>query len=227
MQPIPPLPPLNQLAQQVQSLTGTPALYAVGLGAFIAVAARDWRLVLGGFMTLTVGSALLTSTLLPAEWALVRVIVGGLVAIMWYLSAQRAGWGGYFLPFQRQGGVTARPLSSTTLFRTLLALALAGVLLTIRPRLPLPPLPGDVEAVVMWLGAFALLGLALGDEALQAGVALLMWLAATQLLLAALQQDAWLIWLMCTVELLVGLATAYLMVARGSAVGQPPEGTSR
>jgi len=227
MQPIPPLPPLNQLAQQVQSLTGTPALYAVGLGAYIAVAARDWRLVLGGFMTLTVGSALLTSTLLPAEWALVRVIVGGLVAIMWYLSAQRAGWGGYFLPFQRQGGVMARPLSSTTLFRTLLALALAGVLLTIRPRLPLPPLPVDVEAVVIWLGAFALLGLALGDEALQAGVALLMWLAATQLLLAALQQDAWLIWLICTVELLVGLATAYLMVARGSDVGQPPEGTSR
>lgn len=227
MQPIPPLPPLDQLAQQVQSLTGTPALYAVGFGAFIAVAARDWRLVLGGFMALTVGSALLTSTLLPAEWALVRVIVGGLVAIMWYLSAQRAGWGGHFLPFQRQGGVAARPLSSTTLFRTLLALALAGVLLTIRPRLPLPALPVDVEAVVVWLGAFALLGLALGDEALQAGVALLMWLAATQMLLAALQRDAWLIWLIGTVELLVGLATAYLMVARGSAVGQPPEGTSR
>ena len=86
MQPIPPLPPLNQLAQQVQSLTNTPALYAVGMGAFVAVAARDWRLVLGGFMTLSIGSAVLTSTLLPPEWALVRVIVGGLVAIMWYLS---------------------------------------------------------------------------------------------------------------------------------------------
>lgn len=227
MQPIPPLPPLNQLAQQVQSLTNTPALYAVGMGAFVAVAARDWRLVLGGFMALSIGSAVLTSTLLPPEWALVRVIVGGLVAIMWYLSAQRAGWGGYFLPFQRQGGVTARPLSSTTFYRTLLALALAGVLLTARPRLPVPPLPTDVEAVVTWLGAFALLGLAMGDEALQAGVSLLMWLAATQLLLAALQQDAWVIWLICTVELLVGLATAYLMVARGSAVDQTPEGTNR
>ena len=88
-------------------------------------------------------------------------------------------------------------------------------------------MPADVEAVVTWLGAFALLGLAMGDEALQAGVSLLMWLAATQLLLAALQQDAWVIWLICTVELLVGLATAYLMVARGSAVDQTPEGTSR
>ena len=169
MQPIPPLPPLSQLIQQAQSLTGTPALYAIGIGAFIVVAARDWRLVLAGFTAITLGSALLTSTLLPPEWALVRVIVGGLVAIMWYLSAQRAGWGGYFLPFQRQGGVWARPLSSTTLFRTLLALALAGGLLATRPRLPLPPLPTDVQAVVIWLGAFAILGLALGDEALQAG----------------------------------------------------------
>jgi hypothetical protein len=222
--PLPPLPPLSQLSQQVEGLTGAPALYAIGIGAFVVVAGRDWRLVLAGFMSITLGTALLALTLLPPEWALVRVIVGGLVAIMWYLSAQRAGWGGHFLPFQRQGGVSARPLSSTTFFRTLLALALAGALLATRPRLPLPVLPIDAQAVVTWLGAFALLGLALGDEALQAGVALLMWLAATQVLFAALRQDAWLIWLLSSVEILVGLATAYLMIARGPSASKPPEG---
>lgn len=227
MQPIPPLPPLNQLAQQVQSLTGTPALYAVGLGALVVVAARDWRLVLVGFLAITIGSALVISTLLPTEWALLRMIVGGLVAIVWYLSAQRAGWGGHFLPFQRQGGVAARPLSSTTLFRTLLAVALALGLLATRPRLPFPALPADVQALVVWLGAFAILGLALGDEALQAGAALLMWLAATQLLFASLQQDPWLIWLVSTVELLVGLATGYLMIARGPQRDDTPEGVNR
>jgi hypothetical protein len=211
----------------VQSLTSTPALYAVGVGALIAVAARDWRLVIVGYLAMTVGTALVTSTLLPTEWALLRLIVGGLVAILWYLSAQRAGWGGHFLPFQRQGGVAARPLSSTTLFRTLLALVLALVLLAMRPRLPLPPLPVDVQALVVWLSAFAILGLAMGDEALQAGVALLMWLAATQLMFAALQQDAWLIWLLATVELLVGLATGYLIIARGPSPASPPEGANR
>lgn len=226
MQPIPPFPPLNEMLQQVQGLTGTPAMYAVGIGALAAVAARDWRLVLVGFMAVTIGSAAVTSTLLPVEWALLRVIVGGLVAILWYLSAQRAGWGGHFLPFQRQGGVAARPLSSTTLFRALMAFALAGALLATRPRLPLPVLPADVQALVVWLCAFSLLGLALGDEALQTGVALLMWLAATQLLFAALQQDPWLIWLVSTVELLVGLATAYLMIARGPSRSTPPEGAN-
>lgn len=77
----------------------------------------------------------------------------------------------------------ARPLASTTLFRTLIVLALAVLILTLRPRLPLPVLPTDVRFVVIWLGAFGLLALALGDEALQAGVALLLWLAATQLML--------------------------------------------
>jgi hypothetical protein len=88
-------------------------------------------------------------------------------------------------------------------------------------------LPVDVQALVVWLSAFALLGLALGDEALQGGVALLMWLAGTQLLFAGLRQDAWLIWLLSAVEILVGLATAYLMIARGPSGTKSPKGTDR
>jgi hypothetical protein len=134
---------------------------------------------------------------------------------MWYLSAQRTGWGGRFLPFSSHRGVQARPLSSTTLFRLVLALALVGALLATRLRLPLPPMSPDLELVVTWLAAYALLGLALGEEALQVGAALLMWLAATQLALSALSEDLALLGLLSTVELMVGLATAYLMVARG------------
>ena len=88
-------------------------------------------------------------------------------------------------------------------------------LVVLRSRLPLPMLPGDVRFIVFWLGAFALLGLAMGSEALQTGVALLLWLAATQLVVAALQPDPWLIWLLSSVELLLALATGYLMIARG------------
>jgi hypothetical protein len=153
------------------------------------------------------------------------VIVGGLAAVIWYLSAQQAGWGGRFLPFQHSQGVEARPLSSTTLFRVLVALSLAALLLALRPRLPLPVLPADVRFVVVWLGAFGLLGLALGNEALQTGVSLLLWLAATQLMLASLQQDAWLIWLLSSLELLLALATGYLMIARGPLWSHEQEGS--
>ncbi len=196
MQPLPPFPSLETLFQQADRLAGTPVLLAITLGVLVAVAARDWRLVLAALVVVYTGLALLTASLLPPQWALLRVIVGGLAAVIWYLSAQQAGWGGRFLPFQHSQGVEARPLSSTTLFRALVALALAALLLALRPWLPLPVLPADVRFVVVWLGAFGLLGLALGDEALQTGVSLLLWLAATQLMLAVLQQGAWLIWLL-------------------------------
>lgn len=217
MQPIPPLPPLEQTLQEAATLAGPSAIVAICACAAIIVAARDWRIVLGGFMIIYVGLALITSGLLPPEWALLRVIVGGLVAIIWFISAQRAGWGGRFLPFQHQAGVQERPLSSTTLFRSLVVASVVVILLTGQVRLPLPPIPTDLRLLITWLAAFALLGLALGDEALQTGVALLLWLAATQLLVGAIRQDPWLIWLLSTVELLVGLAAAYLIVTRGPA----------
>jgi hypothetical protein len=225
MQPLPPFPSLETLFQQTDRLAGTPLLLAISLGVIVAVAARDWRLVLAMLMVVYTGLALLTASLLPPQWALLRVIVGGLAAVIWYLSAQQAGWGGRFLPFQRSQGVQARPLSSTTLFRALIALSLAALLLALRPRLPLPVLPADVRFVAVWLGAFGLLGLALGDEALQTGVSLLLWLAATQLMLAALQQDAWLIWLLSSLELLLALATGYLMIARGPLWSHEQEGS--
>jgi hypothetical protein len=225
MQPLPPFPSLETLFQQADRLAGTPVLLAIALGVIVAVAARDWRLVLVALMVVYTGLALLTVSLLPPQWALLRVVVGGLAAVIWYLSAQQAGWGGRFLPFQHSQGVQARPLSSTTLFRALVALSLAALILALRPRLPLPVLPADVRFVVIWLGAFGLLGLALGDEALQTGVSLLLWLAATQLMLAALRQDAWLIWLLSSVELLLALATGYLMIARGPLWRHEQEGS--
>jgi hypothetical protein len=216
MQPIPPLPPLEETLQEAATLAGPLTAVAICACAAIIVAARDWRIVLAAFMIIYLGLALVTSELLPPEWALLRVIVGGLVAIIWLISAQRAGWGGRFLPFQYRKGVQERPLSSTTLFRSLVVVSVVIVLLTGQVRLPLPPIPSHLRLLVTWLAAFALLGLALGDEALQTGVALLLWLAATQLLVSALRQDPWLIWLLSTVELLVGLAAAYLIVARGA-----------
>ena len=225
MQPLPPFPSLDTLFQQADRLAGTPLLLAISLGVIVLTVARDWRLVLAMLMVVYAGLAVLTASLLPPQWALLRVVVGGLAAVIWYISAKQAGWGGSFLPFQHSQGVEARPMASTTLFRILIALAMAVLILTLRPRLPLPALPTDVRFVVIWLGAFGLLGLALGDEALQAGVALLLWLAATQLMLAALQQDAWLIWLLSTVELLVALATGYLMIARGPLWSNKREGS--
>jgi hypothetical protein len=54
-------------------------------------------------------------------------------------------------------------------------------------------------------------------------VGLLLWLAATQLVVAALRPDPWLIWLLSSVELLLALAIGYLMIARGPLWGADEE----
>jgi hypothetical protein len=223
MQPLPPFPSLEALFGQASQLAGAPVLLAIALGVMLAVAALDWRLVLAALLLVYIGLALLTASLLPPQWALLRVITGGLAGVIWYVSAQQAGWGGRFLPFRHSQGVQARPIASTTLFRTLIVLALAGWLLALRSRLPLAMLPGDVRFAVFWLAAFGVLALAMGDEALQSGVGLLLWLAATQLVVAALRPDPWLIWLLSSVELLLALAIGYLMIARGPLWGADEE----
>lgn len=215
MQPLPPFPSLDTLFQQADALLGPVLLLLFTLSAVVAITARDWRLVLAAFMMSYLALALFTARLLPSQWALLRVVVGGLAGVIWYLSAQQAGWGGRFLPFQRSQGVQARPLASTTAFRAVLAISLAAALWVLRARLPLSILPTDIRLAAFSLAAFGLLGLALGEEALQTGVALLFWLAATQLLVAVLQQDPWLIWLLSSLELLLALTTGYLMIARG------------
>lgn len=226
MQPIPPLPTVEEVLVQLSPVAGLPALLLAALCVFVMVTLRDWRAVVAAFMGLSICLALLIARVLPPEWALLRVIVGGMIAIMWYLSAQRAGWGGGFLPFRTHTGVHARPLSSTTAFRVLAAFTLALILLGLQPRLPLPPIGGDLRLATTWLVAYALLGLALGDEALQVGAALLIALGASQLVVGALLRDPWLIWLLSAVELLVGLATAYLMIARGPLTDRWPPGDS-
>ncbi|MBE2235010.1 MAG: hypothetical protein IAE85_16055 [Anaerolinea sp.] len=224
MQPLPPFPDLETLFAQAQPLAGLPTLIVIGVAVMVAVAALDWRLALAALMLVYVGLALLTANILPPQWALLRVITGGFAALIWYLSAQQAGWGGRFLPFRHSQGVQARPLASTTLFRGLLALTLALWLVVLRSQLPLPMLPADVRFAVFWLGAFGLLGLALGAEALQTGIALLLWLAATQLVVAVLQPTPDLIWLLSSLELLLALATGYLMIARGPLWADEPGG---
>jgi hypothetical protein len=70
---------------------------------------------------------------------------------------------------------------------------------------------------ILWLSLLGLLGLALHEEPLHAGLALLTVLGAFELLLFALIQDRMLVGFMEGGQLLLGLAIAYLVVSRGLA----------
>jgi hypothetical protein len=169
--------------------------------------------------------ALLGTRLLPSGWALLRMLVGGLIAALWYISARQVRWGERQEPARwwllRRGSGERWPLLSTGTVLRLLAVVLAGLaFFRLQGRLTLPVLPSDLALACTWLWMMGFLGLALSDEPLRAGLGLLTMTAGFQLLYTALEPTAITVGLMAGLDLLLGLGVSYLMVAHGVA-GRP------
>jgi len=196
-----------------------------GICAALLVALADWRLSLLAFAGQAVLLALLNTRHLPQGWAMLRMLVGGLIAVMWFLSSRRVRWGGREYParwwlLRRARGERWPLLSASTPLR-LLAVILAGLVFSrLIGRMALPALPSDLALLCVWLWLVGLLAMALSDEPLRAGLGLLTLSAGFQLFYGALEASAASVGLLYGLELCLGLAVSYLIVARGVA-GRP------
>lgn len=205
---------LGDLFRQLSFLIGPPAVILAGIAAVLIVVPRDWRIVLFGYAVLTVMLSLLLSQVIPTEWALQQAIAGGMVAIMLFLSARQ-------LRGTAQSTVTpsaAWPrMASLTQFRAL-AVGLAAVtFVAVRENVNMPMISPLFRDAALWLGLVGLVGLALHEEPLHAGLSLLTFLGATQLVIFTLMQRRMLVGVLQGGQVLLGLAIAYLIVAHGLA----------
>ncbi|PKO22494.1 MAG: hypothetical protein CVU38_09120 [Chloroflexi bacterium HGW-Chloroflexi-1] len=222
---------LVDLIRQVSILIGLPAALVACVAAAVIVIARDWRLVLLAYALLSVMLALLLSQVIPTEWASLQVIVGGLIAVMLFLSARQLRWAsrggsGRGMQLLLRPGHEARwpQVASLSSFR-LLAVALTAVAyLALRDDVRLPVVQPLLRDTIFWLGLVGLLGLALHEEPLHAGLALLTFLGGFQLLLFSLTQQRMLVGITGGGQLLLGLAISYLVLSRGLAETQPASG---
>jgi hypothetical protein len=215
--------PITALIRQFSMLMGLPVVFLLCGAAALIVIARDWRLVLFAFGIVSAALALLMAQAIPTEWALLQAIAGGLVAVMLFLSGRQLR--GAESP--RAAAETRWPqLSSMTSFRVL-AVALAGVaFVLVHETVTLPGVGALMRDAILWLGLMGLIGLALHEEPLHAGLALLLILGGFNLLLFHLTQSRVTVGLMESWQLLLGLAISYLTVSRGLAVSElvAPEG---
>jgi len=205
---------LVDLFRQLSLLVGLPAVLLAAAAAAVVVVARDWRLVIFAYAFLSTMLALLLSQLLPTEWALLQAVVGGLIAVMLFLSARQLRW--------RPAGPLSwearwPQVASLSSFRALAVVLAAVTFWAVRDRVQLPRVDTLFRDAILWLSLLGLLGLALHEEPLHAGLALLTVLGAFELLLFALIQDRMLAGFMEGGQLLLGLAIAYLVVSRGLA----------
>jgi hypothetical protein len=205
---------LSDLFRQLSLLIGTPAVVLAAVATILIVVPRDWRVVLFGYALLTVMLSLLLSQVIPTEWALQQAVAGGLVAVMLYLSARqlRGPAAAALQPSARWPRV-----ASLTTFRAL-AVGLATVaFLAVRETVDIPLLAPLFRDAVLWLAMIGLVGLALHEEPLHAGLSLLTFLGAAQLVIFTLIQRRMLIGVLQGGQVLLGLAIAYLVVAHGLA----------
>jgi hypothetical protein len=211
---------LGDLFRQLSLLIGTPAVVLVGIGAVLVVIPRDWRIVLFGYALMTVMLSLLLSQIkpMPAEWALQQVIAGGMVAIVLFLSArQLRGPGQAGLP---RSAAWPRVASLTT-FRAL-AVGLAAITFAaVRETVDIPLMEPMLRDAALWLALIGLIGLALHEEPLHAGLSLLTFLGAAELVVFTLIQRRMLVGILQGGQVLLGLAIAYLVVAHGLAAPAP------
>ncbi len=116
-------------------------------------------------------------------------------------------------------------MASLTTFRAL-AVGLAAVtFLAVRESVSVPLISPLFRDAALWLGLIGLVGLALHEEPLHAGLSLLTFLGAAELVIFTLVQRRMLVGILQAGQVLLGLAIAYLVVAHGLAqlVYETPE----
>ena len=207
---------ITSLFRQLGSLFGLPAVFLAGLAAAVIVIARDWRLTVLSYALLSALLSLLLTRVVPAEWAMLQLLVGVLIALMLITTA-----------WQLRGQSPPLPpepiwpqMASLTSFRVLTVALTLVAFVVIRNRMPLPGVQPLFHDAILWLGMVGLLGLALHEEPLHAGLALLVFFGASLLLLFSLTQRRMLVGLFATGQLLLGLAISYLMLSQGLASSQ-------
>ncbi len=205
---------LADFIRQVSILFTLPAVVLMGVAAAVLVVARDWRLVLFAYAIESTTLAVLLTQRVPIEWALLQAIVGGLVAVMLYLSASQ-------LRHARTEGIAREgrwpQLASLTSLRLLTIVLAVVAFFAIHEYVNLPMVSPVLRDGIMWLVICGSAGLALHEEPLHAGLALLTVLGGFVLLFFGLRPSRLLIGILEGWQLLIGLAISYLTVSRGLA----------
>jgi hypothetical protein len=205
---------LADFIRQVSILLTLPAVVLMGTAAALIVVARDWRLVLFAYAIETTTLAILLTQRIPMEWALLQAIVGGLVAVMLFLSARQLR----DAPVRGAGREGRWPqLASLTSLRVLALILAILAFFTIHERIDLPQASPVMRDGIVWLVLIGIVGLALHEEPLHAGLALLTIIGGFLLLFFGLRPSRLLIGILEAWQLLLGLAIAYLTVSRGLA----------
>ena len=216
------MPTLDRFLSFAQGLNNEALILPGVLLVAAMLVFSDWRWALAAFAGVKVLAGIMLLQLMPPEWALQQWVTGGLVAIMWFLSARKVD-----TVRRKQSGVPWwKPewhLNPSTLMRLAFVILLLTAVYFLRPFVPIPRLPADLARYATFLALAGLTALGLGDRPMRWGFGLSLWLLASTFAIHALQVSVDVVGLLAGTELLLGFAISYLIVVDGARFWPKPE----
>jgi hypothetical protein len=224
------MPSLYEILDKLAFLAMTPVAGGLAISAGLIVLLRDWRISLSALLAQYTLTGLLLTRLIPPEIAMLKVLVGGLICAILYLTARRASPdrpaeqppGGYW-------GAQPATLLGREVFPAGIAFRLFSLLLiglaaySVAQSYPIPEVPGQINLVSYWLMFSGFLLLILTEEPLKAGQGLLTLTTGFELFYASIERSLSLVGLWGAVTLMLTLAIAYLTSAQGAATAKEKE----
>ncbi len=220
---------LQGMFLSLSSLSHLELMVGLLITGAVLIVFEDWRLTLWALLAQYVMVSLLLVRVMPLRVALIKVIVGGMVCMILYLTARHARW-------RRQSAAieghhefpSVAPffdvLPMNVWFRLLVAVLAAVVTHAVGTKYALVDEPIGVSQACYWLVLTGLLVVILARDPLKVGVGLLTFQAGFEVLFATLEKGLSVAALLGAINLLVALAVSYLTTAQ---ISHPAEGGDR
>ncbi len=210
---------LHDIILSLSSLSHLELMVGLFITATVIIVLEDWRLCLWALLFQYVLVTLLLVRVMPLRVALVKVIVGGIVCAILYLTARRVHWGreivvnaGRHEPPPVPALWEVFPMNLG--FRLFVALLVAMIGYALASRYPFVREPAGIAQACYWLVGIGLLTVILTRDPFKIGLGLLTFEAGFEVLLSSLEKSLSVAALLGAVNLLVALAIAYLTMAQ-------------
>jgi hypothetical protein len=210
---------LHDIIVSLSSLSHLELMLGLLITATVIIVLEDWRLCLWALLAQYVLVSLLLVRVMPLRVALVKVIMGGMVCVILYLTARRVHWGretvvkeGYYEPPPVPALWDIFPMNLS--FRLFVALLAALISYVLASSYPFVDQPEGISQACYWLVAIGLLTVILTRDPFKVGLGLLTFEAGFEVLFATLEKSLSVAALLGAVNLLIALAVAYLTMAQ-------------
>ena len=215
------MPTLSDLARFFASLTTAEVLIGLAITASILILVSDWRLSLLALAVQYILVTVLLSTIVQLEVATVRMIAGGFVALIFYITARRvrssrmrrarrAGW----THEEEIAALFERGVFLIGLPFRIVAVVLVGVsVIGFSSQFTLLNAPLLFWVTSLWLCATGLLLMAITRDALKLGMGLLTFTSGFGILYLSIDLSLLIYGLLVLTDLVIALAVAHLASA--------------